>query len=96
MIWSMSSDNPLKLSGQKLLYLFSKSINWLDFDPSYTKEPKALGNYIGKYRKEKGLLIKAFAGLLGVTKETVINGEVREIKPKGQNMKLLNSIMPIS
>jgi hypothetical protein len=33
----------------------------LDYDPTYPKNPKTLGEYIRKYRKDKGLTMEEFA-----------------------------------
>jgi len=38
-----------------------------EYDPTYSKNPKNLRNYIKKFRKEKGLLIREFAQELGIT-----------------------------
>jgi len=75
------------LSSPSLAYLFSKPINWLGFDPSYPKKPKTFGNYIRKFRKEKGLLIKELAKQLGVTEDTVINWEKRGRKPAKRHIR---------
>ena len=89
----ISSVIPLKLSGRELLYLFSKPLNWLDFAPSYPEEPRNLGDYIRKWRMDKGLSIKDFARLLNVTEDTVINWELRRIRPREKRMESLKSIM---
>jgi DNA-binding XRE family transcriptional regulator len=91
-------ENP-PLSGVSLaspspVYLFSKSINWLDFDPTYPKNPKTLGDYIRKYRMEKGLLIKELAKELGVTEDTVINWEVRGVRPCGKHLERITGFIP--
>lgn len=43
------------------IYLFSKPLNWLDYDPSSPKNPKTLGDCIRKHKKEKGFLIRPHA-----------------------------------
>jgi DNA-binding transcriptional regulator YiaG len=35
---------------------------------------------------DKGLIIKELVSQLGVTEDTVINWEIRDIKPEGRNM----------
>ena len=57
-----------------------------DFDPDYPKEPKTLGERIRKARMDKGLMIKGLAEQLGVTDDTVINWEIRGMKPQGKSM----------
>ncbi len=64
-----------------------------DFDPDYPKEPKTLGERIRKARMDKGLMIKGLAEKIGVTEDTVINWEIRDMKPRGNNMKKLNEIL---
>jgi len=54
-------------------YPFSKPVNWLDFDPSYPKNPKTLGEHIRKFRMDKGLLIRESAEQLGISEHGVIN-----------------------
>ena len=58
-----------------------------DFDPDYPKEPKTLGERIRKARMDKGLMIKELAKQLGVTEDTVINWEIRDMKPHGKSME---------
>jgi hypothetical protein len=41
---------------------------------TYPKNPKTLGGYIRKHRKEKGFLIREFAKKLGIREFTLING----------------------
>jgi transcriptional regulator with XRE-family HTH domain len=55
--------------------VFSKLLNPLDYDPTYPKKPTNLVQYIRKYRKEKGLLIREFAEKLGIHKFTLIKWE---------------------
>jgi hypothetical protein len=55
------------------VYLFSKFINWLDFDPTYPKNPKTLRNYIRKWRMDKGIFQADLARMLGVVEMTVVN-----------------------
>jgi transcriptional regulator with XRE-family HTH domain len=69
-------------------------LNWLDFDPAYPKEPKTLGEYIRKWRMDKGLLIKELAARLGVTEDTVINWERRGVRPCGNYMQRLRNFIP--
>ena len=43
------------LPGSPTTYLLSKPLNWLEFDPTYPKDSKTLGNYIRKWRMEQGI-----------------------------------------
>jgi DNA-binding transcriptional regulator YiaG len=69
-----------------LIYTFETEINLLEFNPAYPKEPKSLGERIRKARMDKGLLIRQLAAQIGVTEDTVINWEIRDIKPVGRNL----------
>ena len=42
---------------------------------------------------DKGLMIKELAAQLGVTEDTVINWEVRGIKPAGENLKSIKRFL---
>ncbi len=44
---------------------------------------------------DKGLMIKEFASQIGVSKDTVINWELRGIKPKMRNMRKLREVCDI-
>lgn len=41
-------------AGQLAAHLFSKTLNWQDFDPSYPNNRPILGEYIRKFSKDKG------------------------------------------
>jgi transcriptional regulator with XRE-family HTH domain len=43
----------------------------LDYDPTYPKNPKTLGEYIRKFRKDKGLTMEEFAREVSVAEDTV-------------------------
>jgi len=60
-----------------------------DFNPKYPKNPKTLGERIRKTRMDEGLKIKELAEMLGVTYDSVINWEIREIKPRERSFKKL-------
>jgi DNA-binding XRE family transcriptional regulator len=77
----MAFSERLPPFGPLLSYLFSNPLNRLDFDPSCPKSLKTFGNYIRKWRTEKGVLIRKFAKELGVTEDTVINWEKRGVSP---------------
>ena len=69
-----------------LVYTLEIEINLLDLNPKYPKNPQNLGQKIRKARMDKGLMIKELAFQLGVTEDTVINWEIRGIKPVGKNL----------
>ena len=65
-----------------------------DFNPKYTKNPQTLGERIRKARMDKGLLIKELAAQIEVTKDTVINWEIRNVAPIDKNKeKLMNFLV---
>jgi len=42
---------------------------------------------------DKGLMIKELAEIVGVTEDTVINWEIRNIKPEGKNLERLKAFL---
>jgi len=58
-----------------------------ELDPEYPKAPKNLGERIRKARMDRGLLIKDPAEIIGVTEDTIINWELRNITPHGKHLK---------
>jgi DNA-binding XRE family transcriptional regulator len=73
-------------------YQFSKPLNPLDYDPTYPKNPTTLGEYIRKYRKDKGLLIRELAKEIGIHKFTLIKWEGGRMPPK--YLKKLRKAIP--
>lgn len=69
-----------------LIYTLEVEVNLLNFNPKYPKYPKTLGERIRKVRMDKGLMIKELAEQIGVAEDTVINWEIRNIKPEGRNL----------
>ena len=63
-------------------YLFSKPLNWLDFDPTYPRNPATLGEYIRKFRKDKGISQVEMAKVIGVHEMTIVNWETTGMVPK--------------
>ena len=77
------------------IYTFSKPLNWLDYDPTYPTNPKTLAEFIRKFRKDKGLLIRELAEELGIHKFTLINWEVRGKIPRSKvHIKTLKKLIP--
>jgi DNA-binding transcriptional regulator YiaG len=74
-------------------YHLSQKINLIIFNPRYPKNPKTIGERIRKARMELGLEIKELAKWLGVDPDTVINWEIRSIKPQKKNLEKLKEIL---
>jgi len=45
---------------------------------------------------DRGMLIRELASKLGVTEDTVINWELRNIKPRGKSIEKLNAFLKLS
>jgi DNA-binding transcriptional regulator YiaG len=77
------------------VYAFSAPLNWLDYDPTYPKNPRTLAEHIRKYRKDRGLLIRELAEELGIAEFTLINWEVRGRNPRSKaHIKTLKKLIP--
>ncbi|MGD0336331.1 MAG: helix-turn-helix transcriptional regulator [Candidatus Omnitrophota bacterium] len=76
-----------------LVYTLEIEVKMLDFNPKYPKNPKNLGEKIRKARMDKGLMIKELASQIGVTEDTVINWEIRGIKPVGKNLAMAQEFL---
>ena len=74
----------LFLSG---FYRIILSIPKYIFNKDYPNNPKTYGEKIKKARMDAGLHIKELASLIGVTEDTIINWEKRNIMPSSKNMK---------
>ncbi len=70
--------------GPLAAYLFSRPLNRLEFDPTYPRNPRTLGDYIRKWRMEQGLLIRELASALGVREDTVTDWEKNRRVPRNQ------------
>ena len=57
------------------------------FDKTYPVNPQDLGERLRKARMDAGIQIRDLAGILGVTPDTVINWELRGMKPKTQTTR---------
>jgi DNA-binding XRE family transcriptional regulator len=82
-----------EFSLDKRLYVFTVEINRLLHNPAYPKDPRTLGERIRKARMDKGLLIRELAALVGVTADTVLNWELRGVKPMGTRLKRLQEAL---
>jgi DNA-binding XRE family transcriptional regulator len=63
-------------------YLFSRPLNWLDFNPAYPKNPRTLGDYIRKCRIDKGFSQAELAETIGVNEMTIVNWEIKGMVPR--------------
>ena len=70
-----------------LVYAVSKEFNFLESNPSYPLHPKTFGQMLRKQRMDKSLLIKELAKIISVSPDTIINWEIRNVKPFGRNLE---------
>ena len=68
-------------------------INRLLHHPAYPREPKTLGERIRKARMDKGLLIRELVALVGVTADTVMNWELRGVRPMERSLRRLQEVL---
>ena len=68
-------------------YLVSRKFSKNHFIKSYPINPSDFGERLRKARMDAGLQIKDLARMLGVTEETVINWELRGMKPRGRKFE---------
>ena len=76
-----------------LIYTLEITLNLNDFSHKYPKNPQTLGEKIRKTRMDKGLMIKELAEQIGVSEDTVINWEIRDIKPVGRNLERVREFL---
>jgi DNA-binding transcriptional regulator YiaG len=76
-----------------LVYTLEIEINLFDLNPKYPKNPQNLGERIRKARMDKGLKIKELARLIGVTSDTIINWEIRGVKPTRKSPDKLKAFL---
>ena len=62
--------------------------------PHTPKTLPVLYSISGNTGKDKGLLIKDLAKIIGVTEDTIINWEVRERRPCDKRMERLSDFIP--
>jgi DNA-binding transcriptional regulator YiaG len=78
-----------------LFYTLDLTINLLELNPAYPKDPKTLGERIRKARMDRALMIKELAALVGVSEDTVINWELRGVKPTGSRLERVREALGI-
>jgi DNA-binding transcriptional regulator YiaG len=76
-----------------LIYTFETEINLLDFNPAYPKNPQSLGQKIRKVRMDRGMFIRELASQIGVSEDTIINWEVRNVKPTEGSLEKLKKFL---
>jgi DNA-binding XRE family transcriptional regulator len=81
--------------GPPATLLYSKPLNWLDFNPNYPKDPKTLGEYVKKWRMDKGLFQEELAELLGVAEMTIANWERGRTRPIIHKLQKIKDILKI-
>ena len=77
------------------IYTFEFEVNLLELNPAYPKNPKTLGEHIRKARMDRGLMIRELAALVGVSPDTIINWELRGVKPMGQRLGKIKEVVRI-
>lgn len=70
-------------------------LNLNDYNPAYPREPKTFGDRLRKVRMDKNMLIGELAGLIGVTEDTVINWELRGVKPRDKYLKDIRNFVEV-
>jgi DNA-binding XRE family transcriptional regulator len=68
-------------------------LNSFDYNPPYPKNPTTLAQYIRKYRKDKGVLIRELAKEIGIHKFTLIKWEGGRL-PHAKYLKKLRRTIP--
>jgi len=81
------------MASHPLIYTLDLTINLVEFDPKYPKEPKTLGEHIRKARMDQHLMVKELAKRVGVVPETVINWEKRNLKPTRRHWERLQMVL---
>jgi len=76
-------------------YTLELSLNLVELDPAYPKEPHTLGEHIRKARMDRRLMIKELAEIVGVSEDTVINWEKRSTQPTRKSLAALQATLGI-
>jgi DNA-binding transcriptional regulator YiaG len=64
------------------LYSFSKSLGSKAFAKGYPSKPRTMGERVRNARMDDGLPVKEFAAHIGVSPDTIQNGEPRWMEPR--------------
>jgi len=62
-------------------------------DSTYPRNPKTFGQELRKKRMDLGLQIKELARLVHVTSDTIINWELRNVKPCEKNLRMVKKLL---
>jgi len=62
-------------------------------DPTYPRNPKTFGQELRKKRMDLGLQIKELARLVRVTSDTIMNWELKNVKPSGVNLRMVKKFL---
>ena len=76
-----------------LVYTFEFTVNLLELNPAYPKDPKTLSEQIRKARMDRSLLIRELAALVGVSPDTIINWELRGVTPGRERLRKLEEAL---
>ena len=74
------------ISNHIFIYTLELGINLLDFNPAYPRNPETFGEKLRKARMDKHLQIKELARLIGVSPDSVINWEMKGVRPRENYM----------
>jgi ribosome-binding protein aMBF1 (putative translation factor) len=69
-------------------------MNPLHYDPTYPTNPRTLREYIRKYRKDKGLLVRDLAERLGIHEFTLIKWEGGRMPRYQKQIRVLKDGIP--
>jgi len=77
-----------------LRHIISELVNLhLLADPTYPRNPRTFGERLRKKRMDLGLEIKELARLVKVTSDTIINWELRNVKPTCNNLAMVRRLL---
>ena len=76
-------------------YTLELSLNLVELNPAYPKEPHTLGEHIRKARMDRRLMVKELAVLVDVSEDTVINWEKRGVEPMGNRLEKVREVLGI-
>lgn len=77
------------------VYAVESELNMLELNPAYPSQPKTFGERLRKARMDKNMLIRELAQLIGVTEDTVINWELRGIRPHKTSLSRIESFLEV-
>ena len=75
------------------VYVVESELNMLEFNSAYPKNPKNFGEKLRKARMDKALQIKELAKIIGVTSDTIINWEIRGVRPNKTSLSKIESFL---